>query len=1520
MDASHGRTVRAPSANVPSLVFAPGQNLLKSAARPLPPLFLHASMLFMMRSEAFPAATDSPRSRHAAAFRNAVVALIVLAFFIGSIPMHRVGGQESETSERERVTAERFMQVLKRRPRPGTALDRVYGFHVQGGSLDDFLASLDVPDDADDAGSMRMILGLLHLQRGKPAEAAKAFTKAEQLLPDDYACSYFLGKSLLAVGQTEKAAEAIERAIEKQPARAEALPIFTELGRIYGRAGQSEKALEVWKKLEALFPGDVRVGGQIAATLAEEGNLDEALRRYERLSDTARKDDDKVSFAVQAAETRRRLGQTEACTEALEKILSRLRPGSWLYNDVRSRIEEGFLRSGDYGALADYYKKKLADSPDNLALQVRLGRVLVSARRLDEAAETLDAAVTRAPDDPDVRLALIDVLVRKGDRAGAAKQYEQLVETDADNPDYLLQWGQLLLDDEKQSLSQRREAAAKVWKRLTEARSDDAVTLSQIADRMRGIDREEDAIELYRKAIEVDPTSPQYREYLGEYLFRLDRKEEAIEVWTSIAEGDRRNRDSLVRLAEVFGTFKEDEKALDAWREAAKLDLTFPQELRFSQKLRDGKLYDEAVERLDAAQKIAETPDEREQLLKARIETYQQAGTLADQIAKLQKAESTADNLRTLAMMHSAAGQLTDAATAIGKARKIDPDDPGVLLVAAEIAERQDRFSDAVESFQQLAKIDTRFQTNYLQRVADLQMRLGEVDKAMETCGLLIDANPASPESYQFLARLAFRAGRDDEAITALRRAMNVAPRDNAPRRMLASAFADRYRTEEAIELYWQAMRYETEADGKINLVARLAPLYDRKADMNQLIRRIEDLARDDIDSRTVQLMISTAHETVRDYGAARSAIDRLLADQPRDVALLETMVRLCDTADDVAAAAEFQDRIVALADTPENRYKLVQLQFDAELIDLSTLLSRRISLGADPERLGMMVRSAKRRDDLTSSIAICEEAIRHDSSLWDIKVTLAQLLLHKQPDADDAGVKEGEYSEPHRRAIALADEIRDLDFPLNARPPTAAKRRTVPGSTSVRTLSTNPRSWSNSSYTLARTYRIGRYASSSYSSSSPRYSTVDPSSFGHARVLATAVKMIAIAKRYAGDESTKKIQALIDDELDLPPPAEIKNANLLWERRALNSIANYFQPSGVAPPASKEKQKFEEQLTWRLAELDPKNGATYLRTTLKSRAQAELNRIDNGQDQEKSGEREAVLSDDQLSLVMKVFRDAQAEKENNSGTRVPWTTLADYRTILSAHFKASGDATRAAEFAIQTPGKDASIGELINAMSYFLALNQVERADALVERLLPAVRSDTSGARLTTSSISGTAGRLNTSGSQGAKFVEKHRLKLLDAVLAAAIKSARSTSRRSTSLSNGTLSTYVRNTRGSYYSFEVKAPLSTALLERQVVNELSSLMPVSESNGQPSGLKISDEVLVHLDQPVEGAPAYEKKSRGVLAAFAYWWMKQPEECYERLVKLCEEFPDDVDLQIERARLAKRARAATCRAAGARFV
>src|SRR5439155_23218840 len=109
----------------------------------------------------------------------------------------------------------------------------------------------------------------LESQRGKDAAAVAAFRQAEAHLPTNAIPSYYLGQSLVLVGQPDAAAEAFERAISRKPNRNDLLDTFQALGRVHQRAQRPEKALDVWNRLEKLFPDYARVQDQIATTHVE---------------------------------------------------------------------------------------------------------------------------------------------------------------------------------------------------------------------------------------------------------------------------------------------------------------------------------------------------------------------------------------------------------------------------------------------------------------------------------------------------------------------------------------------------------------------------------------------------------------------------------------------------------------------------------------------------------------------------------------------------------------------------------------------------------------------------------------------------------------------------------------------------------------------------------------------------------------------------------------------------------------------------------------------------------------------------------------------------------------------------------------------------------------------------------------------------------------------------------------------------------------------------------------------------
>jgi len=89
-------------------------------------------------------------------------------------------------------------------------------------------------------------------------------------------------------------------------------------------------------------------------------------------------------------------------------------------------------------------------------------------------------------------------------------------------------------------------------------------------------------------------------------------------------------------------------------------------------------------------------------------------------------------------------------------------------------------------------------------------------------------------------------------------------------RRALASALDDRFRTEEAIELYWALLEDTNDLAEQRGLVKSLAALYGRKGTFDRLLSRLKLRGREASDMRTATLLTSEAHRSMDDLGAAR--------------------------------------------------------------------------------------------------------------------------------------------------------------------------------------------------------------------------------------------------------------------------------------------------------------------------------------------------------------------------------------------------------------------------------------------------------------------------------------------------------------------------------------------------------------------------------------------------------------------------------------------------------------------------
>ncbi len=847
---------------------------------------------------------------------------------------------ETADEKRQRLITERFVALLEKNPRRGTALDRVYGYHVERGTLDAFLKHYQDRAERERDGASWMIVGLIESQRGRDAKAAAAFREAEQARPRDPLPPYYLGQSLVLVGRPDDAAPAFERAIARKPSRNDALEIFQALGRVHQRARHDDEALKVWNRLEALFPDDLRVRERIADVLNEESRADQALPRYEMLAEKVKDPYRKVQLSMEAADLKVKLGRTADALRDFERLLGKLDPESWLYREVRRKIDDVFLRNDDVAGLATYYESWIKKNPEDVEALARLGRILVSLGRVREARDWLEQAVKLAPKRRELRLALIDQLVSEKKTKEAERQYEELSLAEANNPDVIRAWGRMLLADASRPEAERKRAAAAVWRRMIDARKNDAVVVAQVAELMRQAELNDDAVALYKQAIELAPDAPQYREYLGEYYHNLKRNDEALAVWREIAAGKRKTSKTLARLAEVLSGFGFVKEALEPIAEACRLDADdFDLRMQHADVLARIAKHDQAQAQLDVAYALSDTEEKRDAVIDRRIATYQGAGALSRRIEAL-RAELTSGKDATsrrwveLARCQETDQKLPEAVASIRQALKLEPKSVPALTAAARIEESAGDLLGAVESLRGLTDLDRRARGEYLTAIARLESRLGRRGEAIKAGRELLTAAPGNPESHEFFADLCFQLGEIDEGLDVLRRSARANPGDPKVLLTLADGLSKQFRNDEAGEIYWRAFEVSKALDAKLGVVSKLAEIALQQNQFDKLIARLERLANEPDRTREATVCLAQAYQSSGDFGTARKTLERLIGTNARDSQLFQQLSVLSESEGDLDAAAKYERQVTEIAPTEESWNRLAALYTRAGRID----------------------------------------------------------------------------------------------------------------------------------------------------------------------------------------------------------------------------------------------------------------------------------------------------------------------------------------------------------------------------------------------------------------------------------------------------------------------------------------------------------------------------------------------------------------------------------------------------------
>lgn len=933
--------------------------------------------------------------------------LTVLSLSVGS-----ASALNASDSDTQRHT-DRYLKVLQQRPRPGTALNRLYEIHLESGDFDAWIAELtDTAAVASDAGA-GVLLALVHEKRGNADDALRAVEAAVALEPENWYALFALGRVQMSLMDWPAATGSFQKALENTSEEENRIEVLYLLGRAQARGGDADAASQTWRSLAAMRPDDVSVLEQLTDVLLEEEQFEEADKVLQNLRAASTDRPYKaVLYATRRADVLVSLGKFEDAVALYDEAIRSLHPDNWLYHESQTRLEELFRKRNDLDGLLTLYRTWITERPEDLAVTLRLAGILAEEEKADEAEILLQSAMDAAPTRSEPRLELAELLEKQGRFADAIVHWEALCKSFPDNTTFLkragMAWALNAEDPE------HNEMAVTWFQRIAETDPESASLALFAAESLAEAKLREPAIAMYRTTIERAPEVIDYYEYLGSYLIELNRREQALGVFQEGASDQLRTPENLIRLATTLSFYRFGDEALAAANEAVESEPdSFDLGSERARLLARHDRADEALAELERTFLLAPNEYFRDEITDRKIRTLSRLDLLEEaynELAErlLPEQAQDAQDIMTAAKMAAALRMREEAADWAERALQIDPESERHLAMAGAVYKRIGDYERQAVILEQLAKIRPEQALTHLSDLTRLHMSIGDLEKARFSAERAMKAAPGAKEGYSLIHGVLIASGELEEAVSILRTAIKRHPADAQLRIRLAGNLQTLNRPADAIDTYWQVYELAEDDAGRLAVVRPLAELYYHSDRFEVLLERFKKMKRADARDAAASLALSECYLTVQDEEAARRELVGLLASQPENKILLKRLASMSLEAGDTDEAIQYQEKLVKLEPSPAHYRQLGNHFLSAGKADQAihaweqSLKRRAKGVPADPAEALLWVEKLSQEGFQESALEQTRKLLRSYQDDWRISLRLA-IYLYESDELEEA-------------------------------------------------------------------------------------------------------------------------------------------------------------------------------------------------------------------------------------------------------------------------------------------------------------------------------------------------------------------------------------------------------------------------------------------------------------------------------------------------------------------------------------
>lgn len=843
--------------------------------------------------------------------------------------------------------------------------------------------------------------GQIHVEKGEDHKARGELERAYFLDPHNRELAKEVGLVLARLGNADKALPHLASAWGDGDASAE---VATALAGAYRELGRTDEAISTLESARAAHPEDAEMLLQLGFLYEQRNDLDRAVVTYREVT---RLRGDLPEALDRAARVYLKLDMPDEAVQALDQLL-RARPtdaGAWfeLGNAYAKLENEGeaiaaytraselrpthlatwmslaraHVRRGDLPLAVDAYREGLKLEPGAREETLELAAIL---ERLGRSAERtlLLQSLTQQRSDPEVLLELARAKAEIGRVSEAVKLFDDALEGDSSKLDpnaVIRTWN--LVGHAYSKLDSSRKVVS-LFERLAVAERTSPKVVVTIAHALRDLGRAKSALAAIKR-VATDPAPEGAYRLLAELHGEAGKHDEAADAWELVVRDEPKAVDARWTLATTYVALRRRSEALAMLRTVVQLE----------------------PNHADAWSELA-------QVLEQQGDNYGQIEALTE----LVRLRNNAAAYRRLAEAYGAAGRHEEAIDALRSAIRLEPKEADHKKALGLAYAKVDDEARAISAIEDALKLDPGL--HELRAIAAKMLRAkGDHGGALAHLSALTIASAHTPETWRMLAETLVAMQKIPEAIDAVRRAAEAAPKDAEIKRLRGTLAMQAKLWDEAAAAY-EAWLLDDPAD--VEALAALATCYAKLQRPEQGLRTVRAWVKAAPIRHEPHLELGLLLLARGDHRAALDAFDRACEIRPDLPTAFMGIAECWGALDNLPKRAEALETYVKLVGTSPQAHAMLGEAYD--------------KIGRTDDAIASYTRAVEQDGRLFETVRrLAELHVRRGD--YVAAVSYMRTLVEKTPSAEgyiDLAIAE-------RRTKRYGEALRSIEHALDLAP-----------------------------------------------------------------------------------------------------------------------------------------------------------------------------------------------------------------------------------------------------------------------------------------------------------------------------------------------------------------------------------------------------------------------------------------------------------------------------------------------------